>query len=144
MEVSPESDSPPPASNSFKALLAFYSNYLHSRLRAFSPLSAISVDSSLLRRIGNLYGTTRRRSRKTCLPLPLPSVASITYLDRASTYDFYCLIGQSDDVLLFFFVSRYSLAFSSCCAIFFFFFCGKFCAIRAITVVLMEKHIMLY
>ncbi|KAG6436054.1 hypothetical protein SASPL_100935 [Salvia splendens] len=85
MEVSSESDSPPPASNSFKALLAFYSNYLHNRLRAFYPLSAISVDSYLLRRIANLYGTTRRRSRKTCLPLPLPSVASITSLDRAST-----------------------------------------------------------
>lgn len=81
MEVSSGSDSPPPPANNVRALFPFYSNYLPNRLRAFFP---ISVDS-YLSRIANFYGSARRRRRKTCLPLPLPSAASTTSLDRAST-----------------------------------------------------------
>lgn len=85
MEVSSGNDSPPPPTNSVKALFTFYSNFLQNRLRAFFLPSVIPADS-YLSRIANFYGTSRRRRRKTCLPLPLPSAASTTSLDRASTY----------------------------------------------------------
>ncbi|KAH6831994.1 dgd1 suppressor 1 [Perilla frutescens var. hirtella] len=84
MEDSSETDSPAPPTNSVKALFSFYSSYLHNRLRAFFPISVIP-GGSYLSRIANLYGSSRRRRRKTCLPLPLPSAASITSLDRVST-----------------------------------------------------------
>ncbi|XP_011090262.1 protein DGS1, mitochondrial isoform X1 [Sesamum indicum] len=76
-----EEESPLP-SNNVRALLSFYSNYFHNRLRTFFPLSLTSQDSFLLR-IANFYGSSKRRRRKTCLPLPLPSAAAAASLDRS-------------------------------------------------------------
>ncbi|KAK4408350.1 protein DGS1, mitochondrial [Sesamum angolense] len=76
-----EEESPLP-SNNVRALVSFYSNYFHNRLRTFLPLSLTSEDSFLLR-IANFYGSSKRRRRKTCLPLPLPSAATAASLDRS-------------------------------------------------------------
>ncbi|KAL8480011.1 hypothetical protein ACS0TY_026808 [Phlomoides rotata] len=81
MEVAPGNDYPLP--NNVKALFSFYSHYLRNRLREFFPTSIISADS-YLSKIANLYSSSKRRRRKTCLPLPLPSAASTTSLDPAS------------------------------------------------------------
>ncbi|CAA0826250.1 dgd1 suppressor 1 [Striga hermonthica] len=82
MEVSPRSD-PPLRSFDAKALVSFYSNYLFNRLLSFFPISVSSVDV-LLSRIRGVYGSPKRRRRKTCLPLPLPSAATTASLDQSA------------------------------------------------------------
>ncbi|KAL3828661.1 hypothetical protein ACJIZ3_017463 [Penstemon smallii] len=85
--VSPENESLLPSSNSAKKLLSFYSNYLYNRLRTFFPISIISA---------NIYGSPKRRRRKTCLPLPLPPVP-----DRSSvtTNEAYRVYGALEDII---------------------------------------------
>ncbi|KAK4482779.1 hypothetical protein RD792_009948 [Penstemon davidsonii] len=87
MEVSPENESLLPSSNSAKKLLSFYSNYIYNRLRTFFPISIISA---------NIYGSPKRRRRKTCLPLPLPPVP-----DRSSvtTNEAYRVYGALEDII---------------------------------------------
>ncbi|XP_031122925.1 protein DGS1, mitochondrial [Ipomoea triloba] len=79
-------DSPSPApAKDVKTLVSLYSNYLWTRLRTFLPATSSTYGSSLLAGISNLYGgggggggAAKRRRRKTCLPVPLPTSASVS------------------------------------------------------------------
>ncbi|KAL3620285.1 hypothetical protein CASFOL_035197 [Castilleja foliolosa] len=82
MELSPRHDSPSPSFDA-KALFSFYSKYIFNRLRSFFHISVSPADI-FLSRIRNFYGTSKRRRRKTCLPLPLPSAAITASLDQSS------------------------------------------------------------
>ncbi|GFP97594.1 feruloyl coa ortho-hydroxylase 1 [Phtheirospermum japonicum] len=82
MELSPRHESP----SGSKALFSFYSKYIFNRLRSFFPISVSPADV-FLSRIRNFYGTSKRRRRKTCLPLPLPSAATTASLDQSSAYE---------------------------------------------------------
>ncbi|PIN00768.1 hypothetical protein CDL12_26728 [Handroanthus impetiginosus] len=83
MDVSSGNDSPL-RSKDVKALVSFYSNYLHNRLRTFFPVAINSADG-FLSRMANFYASSKRSRRKTCLPLPLPSAAASASLDRSPT-----------------------------------------------------------
>ena len=65
MAVSPVNES-----RKLRTLFSLYSNYLWNRVISFFP----SHGSNFLGKISNMYRqATRARSRRPCLPLPLPS-----------------------------------------------------------------------
>jgi nuclear-control-of-ATPase protein 2 len=69
MEVVPAESN---ESKDLKTLFSFYSSYLWNRVVGFFPSSG----SNFLGKISNLYRQAARagyRSRRKCLPLPLPS-----------------------------------------------------------------------
>ncbi|KAL6563725.1 hypothetical protein OROGR_002684 [Orobanche gracilis] len=82
MEVSPRNESPLPT-NDAKSLLSFYSNYIYNRLRPFFQITASPADI-FFSRIRNSNVSSKRRRKKTCLPLPLPSAATTASLDQSS------------------------------------------------------------
>lgn len=69
-----------------KTLFSFYSNYLWNRLSSLLPTS----DSNFLGKISSLSRQTvrasSRRRRTACLPLPLPSYSSESFLYDFSSY----------------------------------------------------------
>ncbi|KAL2510949.1 dgd1 suppressor 1 [Abeliophyllum distichum] len=79
MDSPPENESVQP--NIAKSLVSFYSNYLYNRFLTFFPTSMNSTNN-FLSKISNIYGSTKRRRRKTGLPLPLPSATTTVSSDQ--------------------------------------------------------------
>ncbi|KAL3530130.1 hypothetical protein ACH5RR_009452, partial [Cinchona calisaya] len=73
---SPTTPITPTTMKDFKALFSLYSNYLWNRVFSFFP----NPNSNFLTKISNVYHNTsratKRRRRRTCLPLPLPPASS--------------------------------------------------------------------
>ncbi|XP_057497856.1 protein DGS1, mitochondrial-like isoform X2 [Actinidia eriantha] len=75
MSVSPANES-----KKLRTLFSLYSNYLWKRVISFFPTHV----SNFLGKISNLYRqATRARSRRPCLPLPLPSNSFEPYVDTS-------------------------------------------------------------
>ncbi|XP_057501178.1 protein DGS1, mitochondrial-like [Actinidia eriantha] len=75
MAVSPVNES-----SKLRTLFSLYSNYLWNRVISFFP----SHGSNFLGKISNMYRqATRARSRRPCLPLPLPSNSLEPYADTS-------------------------------------------------------------
>ncbi|GFY80504.1 dgd1 suppressor 1 [Actinidia rufa] len=75
MSVSPANES-----RKSRTLFSLYSNYLWKRVISFFPTHV----SNFIGKISNLYRqATRARSRRPCLPLPLPSNSFEPYVDTS-------------------------------------------------------------
>ncbi|KAL2535971.1 dgd1 suppressor 1 [Forsythia ovata] len=81
MDSPPENESVQP--NIAKSLVSFYSNYLYNRFLTFFP-TLMNSTNNFLSKISNIYGSTKRRRRKTGLPLPLPPATTTVSSDQPS------------------------------------------------------------
>ncbi|XP_022898948.1 protein DGS1, mitochondrial-like [Olea europaea var. sylvestris] len=80
MDSPPENESV--QANNLKTLVSFYSTYLYNRFLTFFPTSM--NPNNFISKISSMNSSTKRRGRKTGLPLPLPPATTTVSPDQPS------------------------------------------------------------